>query len=148
MGFSGGGSRVVLDSNMIAYAEEEVTSLIPAKAFEMSITSHQMNNNELNEFKPSFNQREAANRIIIILHLIQNLLEYNTQHLSKGKSDGLKLTEPRKELRDIYMTTARLILLVRIVSVISSRYCIKSRNISARFERSPDYYTYCPLYLI
>jgi hypothetical protein len=86
MGFSGGGSRVVLDSNMIAYAEEEVTSLIPAKAFEMSITSHQMNNNELNEFKPSFNQREAANRIIIILHLIQNLLEYNTQHLSKGKS--------------------------------------------------------------
>jgi hypothetical protein len=36
---------------------EEVTSLLLAKAFEMSTTSHQMNNNELNEFKPSFNHR-------------------------------------------------------------------------------------------
>jgi hypothetical protein len=40
------------------HEEEEVTSLLPAKAFEMSTTSHQMNNNELNEFKPSFNQRQ------------------------------------------------------------------------------------------
>jgi hypothetical protein len=38
--------------------EEEVTGLLPAKAFEMSTTSHQMSNNELNEFKPSFNQRQ------------------------------------------------------------------------------------------
>ncbi|HEY9386063.1 MAG TPA: hypothetical protein VIP70_03420, partial [Nitrososphaeraceae archaeon] len=68
--------------------------LLPAKAFEMSTTSHhQMNNNELNEFKPSLIIR-AANRIIILLPLIQNLLEYNTHNLSKGKSDGLKLTEP------------------------------------------------------
>ncbi|HEY9386828.1 MAG TPA: hypothetical protein VIP70_07295 [Nitrososphaeraceae archaeon] len=46
---------------MIAYMheDEEVTSLLPAKAFEMSTTSHhQMNNNELNEFKSSFNQRQ------------------------------------------------------------------------------------------
>jgi hypothetical protein len=35
-----------------------VTSLLLAKAFGMSTTSHQMNNNELNEFKPSFNQRQ------------------------------------------------------------------------------------------
>jgi hypothetical protein len=39
--------------------DDKVTNLLPAKAFEMlSITSrhhHQMNNNELNEFKqPSF----------------------------------------------------------------------------------------------
>jgi hypothetical protein len=40
------------------HEEQEVTSLLPAKAFEMSTTSHQMNNNELNEFKPSFNQRQ------------------------------------------------------------------------------------------
>jgi hypothetical protein len=37
--------------------EEEVTSLLLSRAFEMSTTSHQMNNNELNEFKPSFNHR-------------------------------------------------------------------------------------------
>ncbi|HEY9387546.1 MAG TPA: hypothetical protein VIP70_10940 [Nitrososphaeraceae archaeon] len=49
---------------MIAYMHEDdeaVTNLLPAKAFEMSTTSrrhHQMNNNELNEFKPSFNQRQ------------------------------------------------------------------------------------------
>jgi hypothetical protein len=90
MGFSGGGFY------MIAYMheEEEVTSLLSEKAFEMSTTSHhQMNNNELNEFKPSLIIR-AANRIIILLPLIQNLLDYKTHNLSKGKSDGLKLTEP------------------------------------------------------
>jgi hypothetical protein len=47
---------------MIAYMheeDEEVTSLLPAKAFEVPTTSnhHHMNNIELNEFKPSFNQR-------------------------------------------------------------------------------------------
>jgi hypothetical protein len=37
-----------MDSNMIVYMHEEVTSLLPAaKAFEMLTTSHQMNNNEL-----------------------------------------------------------------------------------------------------
>jgi hypothetical protein len=69
---------------------KKVTSLLPAaKAFEMSTTNHhQMNNNELNEFKPSL-IIGAANRIIILLPLIQNLLEYKTHNLSKGKSDVL-----------------------------------------------------------
>jgi hypothetical protein len=40
--------------------DDEVTSLLPAKAFEMSTTSHQTNNNELNEFKPPFNHRGSS----------------------------------------------------------------------------------------
>jgi hypothetical protein len=47
---------------MIAYMhDEEVTSLLPAKAFEVPTTSnhHHMNNNELNEFKPSFNHKSS-----------------------------------------------------------------------------------------
>ena len=54
---------------MIAYMheDEEVTSLLPEKAFEMSITSHQMNNNELNEFKPSFNQRQQIELLFFSL---------------------------------------------------------------------------------
>jgi hypothetical protein len=55
---------VVVDSNMTVYMhedEDEVTSLLPAKAFETSTTSHhQMNNNELNEFKPLFNQKGGS----------------------------------------------------------------------------------------
>jgi hypothetical protein len=60
---------LVLFSYNIAKAEEdeEVTSLLPAKAFELSTTSHhQTNNNELNEFKSSL-IIGAANRIIILL---------------------------------------------------------------------------------
>jgi hypothetical protein len=41
-----------------------VTSLLLAKAFGMSTTSHQMNNNELNEFKPSFNQRQQIELLL------------------------------------------------------------------------------------